>query len=299
MTAPRPSLLLAILTHHDMPRLERAVRSAQAQRPADVDVDIVVVVNSRDVRHTYLAVEACTAWNVRTLVTPSNGLPGRGKNACFDAFLRSGHDYLCQLDGDDWLYPTWALSVADHVRRAPALDVVALLPIDCVGDSAGHTWRLPDGASASVWTTSLVYPWQQRGPGAGKFWTEHPICPAMVRLVSRRAAQRLRFNERLAVNEDYLLLLQCLSAHIAGDLQSWVSMASDWMVVDRLTPGSVQDEHAQDVDLLRAFAREIVSPDRSSVAELPVMYPPLLLEAAEKESWIDDNHISGPGPGPG
>lgn len=296
MTANRPSVLLAILTHHDLPRLERAVQSARRQQSAPVDVDIVVVINTRDVRHAYLAVEACAAWNVHSVITESNGLPGRGKNSCFDVFLYSDHDYLCQLDGDDWLYPTWALSVADHIRRASALDVVALVPIDCVGDSAGYTWPLPDGASGSVWTTSLAYPWPERGPGVGGFWNEHPICPAMVRLVSRRAAQRLRFNENLAVNEDYLLLLQCLSAHIAGDLQTWISMASDWMVIDRLTPGSVQDEHLQDIELLRTLARQIVEPDRSSVAELPILYPPLLLDGAQKQRWIDDNHISG-GPG--
>lgn len=293
ITPHRTSVLLTILTHHDLLRLERAVRSVRHQRPAEVDWDLLVVVNTRDVQHAYLTAEACEAWDVRYVITPSNGLPGRGKNACFETFLLSNHDYLCQLDGDDWLYPTWGLSVADHLRRATALDVVALVPIDCVGDTAGYTWTLPDGASGSVWSTSAAYPWQERGPGETDLWTAHPICPAMVRLVSRRAAQRLRFHETLAVNEDYLLLLQCLAAHVAGELQVWISMTSDWMVIDRLTPGSVQDVHPQDVELLRRLAQEAVPRHRSSVAELPILYPPLLLSAEEKQRWIDEYHISG------
>ena len=294
---PQPRILLAILTHHDLPRLERAVRSARGQRPAPAEVDIVVVVNTRDARYAYLAAEACEAWNVRYVITGSNGLPGRGKNACFDVFLLSNHDYLCQLDGDDWLYPTWAASVAEHIRRAAALDVVALVPIDCVGDTAGHTWTLSDGAPASVWATSIVYPWKERGPGQTDLWTRHPICPAMVRLVSRQAAQRLRFDETLAVNEDYLLLLQCLACHVAGELQVWISMASDWMVIDRLTPSSVQDEHLQDVELLRRLADAKVPRHRSSVAELPIAYPPLLMAVQDKQDWIDEYHIRADGAG--
>ena len=297
MALRRPSVLLTILSHHDLPRLERAVRSAQQQRPAELDVDVMVIVNTLHVQHAYQAVEACEGWGVRYALTQSNGLPGRGKNACLDAFLYSDRDYLCQLDGDDWLYPTWALSVADHIRRAAALDLLALLPIDCVGDTAGYTWRLPDGASGSVWTTSTVYPWQGRGPGPADVWTQHPICPARPDLLSRKAAQRLRFNEQLAVNEDYLLLLECLAAHIAGDLQAWISMASDWRVVDRLTPSSVQAVYPQDVELLRELAAGVISRHRSSVAELPILYPPLLLTGEEKRHWIDEHHISGHGSG--
>ena len=287
------SVLLAILTHHDLPRLRRALRSAHRQCGSEITVRTSVVVNTRDAQYAVRAVDLCREWGVHCVVSDSNGRPGRGKNACLDVFLDSGCDYLCQLDGDDWLYPAWARSVAEHLRRAPTLDVAGLFPIDCVGSTAGYTWQLPDGAPASVWTSSAVYPWKAHGPGMSDLWTEHPICPAMIRLVSRNAAQRWRFNEDLAVNEDYLLLLQYLSDHIAGDLEVWISMASDWMVIDRLTPGSVQDVYVQDAGLLRLLALGVIDPVRSSVTELPILYPPLLLTVEEKRRWIGGCHIPG------
>ena len=297
-----PSVLLAILTHHDLPRLERALRTARAQRPADVTVETLVMVNTLDAAYASRAVDLSRAWGVRCVVSESNGRPGRGKNACLDALLASDCDYLCQLDGDDWLYPTWALSAAEHLRRAPALDVVELFPVDCVGSTAGYHWWLPDGAPASVWTSSAVYPWGSGGgPGMdGRLWTEHPTCPARTVMVSRKAAERRRFNEDLAVNEDYLLILEYLSDHIAGDLQVWLTMGSNWMVNDWRTPGSVTDVHAHDVDAFHALALGVVRPERSSIEELPILYPALLLTVEEKRRWIDELHIPArPEPDPG
>lgn len=291
MLRASPSVLLAILTHHDLPRLERAIQSALRQQRADLDVKVQVVVNTQDDVHATAAVTLCRQLDVPCIVTESNGFPGRGKNACIDAFLASGRDYLCQLDGDDWLYPTWARAVADHLRRAPALDAVGLLPVDCIGRANGYSWMLSDGQPASVWTTSTVYPWQTVGPGVDNLWTEYPICPAMVRLISRQVAARWRFYEDLAVNEDYLMLLAYLAAHIAGDIEFWISMSSDWMVIDLLTPNSVTDMHFHDHDHFRRLARQVIDPARSSAVELPILYPPMLQSGKDKRKWIDELHI--------
>ena len=287
-----PSVLLAILTHHDLPRLERAIRSALRQLRANIDVKTQVVVNSQDDVHATAAVALCRQLDVPCVVTDSNGRPGRGKNACIDAFLASDCDYLCQLDGDNWLYPTWAQAVADHLNRAPALDGVGLLPVDCVGRTDGYSWTLPDGLAASVWTTSTVYPWPTVGPGIDNLWTEYPINPAIIALISRQVAARWRFHEDLAVNEDYLMLLTYLAAHIHGDIEFWISMSSDWLVVDLLTPNSVTDVHFHDHDHFRRLARQVIDPARSSVVELPIIYPPMLQSGADKRQWIDELHIS-------
>ena len=63
------------------------------------------------------------------------------------------------------------------------------------------------------------------------------------------------------------------------------------MVNDWRTPGSVTDVHAQDADAFHALAREAVHPERSSIEELPILYPPLLLTVEEKRRWIDEHHI--------
>lgn len=286
------SVLLTILTHHDLPRLERGIRSALRQEPADVDVQLLVVVNALDDAHVAAAVALCRNMDVAYVVTESNGRPGRGKNACLDAFLNSRCHYLCQLDGDDWLYPAWARSVADHLRRAPALDAVGLYSADCIGRAAGYCWRLSDGVPASVWATSMVYPWVKVGPGADNLWTEYPICPVQLRLVSRKAAERGHYHEELAVNEDYLMLLGYLAAHIAGEIEFWTSMSSDWLIIDSLAPDSVTETHVHDHDHFRRLARRVIDPARSSVRELPIIYPPMLQTIEEKRRWIDEMHIS-------
>ena len=286
------TLTLAILSDRDLPRLERAVRSALAQRPSPLDVEPVVVLNTRDPEFGEAAVRWCEGQGVAWIATPSDGTAAGGKNACLRWFLGGEADYLTQLDGDDFLYPTWAQSVAETLRRAPGADVVALVPIDCIGTGKGHLFALPGGAWAGVWGTTLHPPFDGRsGPGEDEgLWSDDPVVPAMIRLLSRRAARHARFDLG-PLYEDYTMLLRYLSAHQAGELQVWISMAADWMVVDRLAPGSAQKANAFDHAMLRDVAARIVPRARSSVRELPVLYPPLGLTVAEKEDWIRAFHL--------
>ena len=285
-------ILLAILTHHDLPRLRRALASANLQRRArGVDVEVVVVVNSLDREYERLVVRTAADLGVRAVATDSNGRPGRGKNACLDLLLESGCDYLCQLDGDDWLYPTWAESVAEHLRRLPHVDALGIVPIDCLGSAEGLTFEVGQGVVAGVWGTSTAYPFDAAGPGRAPLWAEPGTTsnPDMIRLLSRPAAARWRFDEELPIGEDTLLSLALLSSHQRGELSYWLTMASDWMIVDRTTPGSVQRtySHQEALEPLRSKAAALVDPARSSAAELPILYPPLLLSADEKRSWIE------------
>lgn len=285
-------ILLAILTHHDLPRLRRALASASLQRRArGVDVEVVVVVNSLDREYERLTMRACADLSFRVVATESNGRPGRGKNACLDLFLEGGCDYLCQLDGDDWLYPTWAESVAEHLRRLPQVDALGIVPIDCLGSSKGFTFEVGPDVVAGVWGTSTAYPFDAAGPGRAPLW-EEPGTTAnadMIRLLSRAGAARWRFDEELPIGEDTLLSLALLSSHQRGELSYWLTMASDWMIVDRTTPGSVQRtySHKEALEPLRGKAAQLVDPARSSSAELPILYPPLLLSADDKRSWIE------------
>lgn len=296
-------ILLAVLTHHDLPRLRRAVASVMLQRRArSVEVDAVVVVNSLDQDYERLAVRTAAEFGVRAVGTDSNGRPGRGKNACLDLFLRSGCDYLCQLDGDDWLYPTWAESLAEHLRRLPQVDALGIVPIDCVGSAEGLTFEVAPGVAAGVWTTSSAHPFESAGPGVAPLWDEPGTTanPDMIRLLSRAAAVRWRFDEELAIGEDTLMSLALLSSHQRGELNYWLTMASDWMIVDRTTPGSVQRSysHAEALDPLRSKALQVIVPERSSAAELPILYPPLLLSAGEKRDWIERTWMTGALDGP-
>ena len=289
-------ILLTILTHHDLPRLERAIKSSKQQYRSQIQVETLVVVNTLKKDYEDKALDACARLEVDAIVTESDGKPGRGKNACLDAFLKSNAQYLCQLDGDDFLYPTWGISISEHLRRIPGLDVLGICPVDCIGSSEGYTWTLPDGVtSAGVWGTSKVAPFGSLvGPRRSALWdVALPSSPDMVRLLSRKGAKNNQYQTRLSVGEDHLMSLVLLAKYIQGDLNYWLTMASDMMVIDRTTPNSVQQQYPQgpEVELLRELALEVVQPDRSAHTELPVLYPELLMSPEEKKEFINEHFI--------
>lgn len=286
-------VLLAVLTHHDLPRLQRALRSARSQLPAPgLVVEPLVVVNSQSREFERNAVRLAGRFRMPVEVTKSIGTAAGGKNACLDLFLKSDCDYLCQVDGDDWLYPTCAQSIAEHLRRLPAVDAIGLVPIDCLGTRPeGYSWQLTPGVFGAVWGTSTAHPGGGCGPGTGALWQGEgtTACTEMLRLLSRGAAARWRFREELLVSEDTAMSLCLLKSHQRGELSFWRSMASDWMIVDRTTPGSVQTiyRHKEDIPRLRTAVDAVVERHRSSTAELPMLYPPLLLDTVDKRSWIE------------
>ena len=286
------SVTLAILVNRDMSRLERAVGSFHEQHPHGLHVDPLVVVNTHDPIFRQAAIGLCRRERLPWIATESDGMSGCGKNTCLRWFRGGDTDYLCQLDGDDFLYPTWGQAVEDALRRAPALDVLSLIPIDCIGSGEGAALTLPDGADAGVWGTSTSPAFDGGGPGEDpSLWSDSPVTPAMIRLVSQRAA-RAAWYDAGPVYSDYLVLLRYLAAHQRGDLQAWLSMSSDWMVVDRLAPGSCQKTYTPDHVLLHAIAEGIVPRERSWVRELPVMYPHMIQSVEEKHAWIERWHIA-------
>ena len=117
----------------------------------------------------------------------------------------------------------------------------------------------------------------------------------MVRLISRRGAEKWRFDETSPC-EDHLHLMQLLSSHIGGELQVWLTMASDLIVVDRATPASVHKVHPQtdaEVQRMRSEALQHVRMERSSIGELPCIYlERLLLSTEEKRACIEQNYLN-------
>ena len=290
-------ILLAILTTSGLPYLRRAIHSAQNQHPGGVNYETIVVVNTQDDGYALEAARLCGELGVQHVRTECDGTHPTGVQSVHDLFLagytRCG--YVTQLDGDDWLYPTWSLSVREHLRLAPDLDAVWLVPIDQIhGSDKGVSWVTPAGAVAGVWGTSLWGPWreteQPMGPGRDPMWDQPtPVVPAMPRLISRRAARLCPWTPAPPIYGDYLMLMRQLAAHIRGDLRCWVSMASDWMIVDRGNPDSVQRSHDfhETAARMKELALTEIDPERSWIGELPVMYPAMQLTVAEKRPWIN------------
>lgn len=84
------------------------------------------VINTLDSDFESEAVAYCQSQGAEVVVTESNGTASQGKNSVLDLFSESSYDYLCLIDGDDWLTPhgVWTYNYIANMDNAP--DVLAL-----------------------------------------------------------------------------------------------------------------------------------------------------------------------------
>ena len=183
------------------------------------------------------------------------------------------------------LYPTFGYAVEDALRRAPGLDSLSLIPIDCIHEGEQGE-DIGDGLRAWLWGVSRVWHGGEPGPGSDPSLDLHlPTCPAMTRLVSRRMAIRHSYDEQIQVGEDHDMLLRHLADHQRGDAQCWLSMSSDWMLIDRTTPTSAQHMVNQADHVGRLKQRVAERGVSTSVNELPTMYPEMMQRYGDKVSF--------------
>ncbi len=283
--------MTTLLTSNDIPKLSRLVKSVQGViRITPIEWEVVIVVNSIHERYY----EDVCALNLpfRVVNTESNGKPGRGKNACLDVFLESDCDYISQIDGDDFLYPSYLQSLWNHVNHYVYLDVLGVVPCDCICDwelQSGHYWWVNDKYHASVWGTSMCAPNETMGPQESHLFTEdRPVSVDFIILQSRKSAQ-IKMNEDIGNGEDHAYTYKLLSEHQKGNLCYFLSMSSDMYCIDRTTEGSAQKVHSYNDYLqpLRDESLRHVSQWRSSPYELPVIYKDLLMNHHQKKTWIN------------
>ena len=286
-------LMTTLLTSNDVPKLERLIRSVQGVvKITPVEWEVVIVVNST--REGYYEQVLELDQPFRVVNTESNGKPGKGKNACLDVFLESDADFVSQIDGDDFLYPSYLQSLYNHVKHFPCIDVLGVVPCDCLCSfplESGHYWWVDDKYHASVWGTSMCPPNSDTtGPAVSHLFTqERPVSVDFIMLQSRKSAQ-FKMNENIGNGEDHAYTYQLLAEHQRGNLCYFLTMSSDMYCIDRTTEGSAQKVHDYNeyLEPLREEARRHVSEWRSSPYELPVIYKDLLMNHHQKETWLNN-----------
>ena len=285
-------LLTTLLTSNDIPKLERLIRSVQGVvKIYPIEWEVVIVVNTIHEGYYEQVLEIDQPF--RIVNTESNGKPGMGKNACLEVFLQSDADYVSQIDGDDFLYPSYLQSLYNHIKHFPCIDVLGVIPCDCICDYAlqsGHRWWVNNEYHASVWGTSMCAPTDNMGPQVSHlFIDERPVSVDFIILQSRKSAQH-RFNTDIGNGEDHAYTYKLLGEHQKGNLCYFLSMSSDLYCIDRTTEGSAQKVHDYDEYLgpLREEALRHVSHHRSSPYELPVIYKDLLMNHLQKETWLNN-----------
>jgi len=282
-------ILLTLLTSNDLPRLKRLIGSVLGLNLVkEIELKTIIVLNTLNEEYAQEVFSASLPFPI--VRTESDGKPGKGKNSCLDLFLETDFDFISQIDGDDFLYPTYLESLYNHISHFPCIDVLGIIPIDYIskGEAAGHRFKIHNGSEVGVWGCSVVSPSKAAGPGLSHVWTEKlPPSSDFIILQSKKSAI-IKMHEDIPTGEDHLYTYQLLAEHQKGNLCYFQTMSSDFYVIDRNTESSIQDQYPQKeyVEQLRELSLKYVSKSRSSPRELPIMYKELLLTQYQKEDFI-------------
>ncbi len=299
--------LVTLLTTSDMQGLKRLVWVVNNEIiPAqNLQTDFVIVVNTTD--DEYYKQVLNERFSLEVVRTDSNGYPSKGKNSCQDLMLERGYDYLSQIDADDILYPTFLLSIEEHLKRLPTLDVLGIIPCDLITkneNDCGYCFKINDELWGSVWGISITTMAEQRGAGRHSvLWEASGGCQSEdFHILLSRKACKIRLDEDMLVAEDYLQSFKYLGEHQKGNLLYVQTNSSDMYLIDRTFEKSIQSS-CTSFDYTSELQKKV--PDyvpewRSSFGELPGVCTNLMMDQYDKESWIKrvvaETHPKTPGP---
>ena len=115
--------LVAILTSGKLEKLQRCIDSALLQVEHS---DVVVIINTLDKQYENLASLLAAENGIKSVITESNGKPGKGKNSLINYFLSTDFTHVIPVDGDDFLFPLAATKLSELIHTTKA-DVIGLI----------------------------------------------------------------------------------------------------------------------------------------------------------------------------
>ena len=117
------SVLICILTTEKIDKLERCINSViQQTNPKN----IAVIINTLDTSYATQAQALSNTYGINSVVTESNGKPGKGKNALIKYFLSTDFTHVIPVDGDDILLPN-AVEKLTLISKEQNADIVGLI----------------------------------------------------------------------------------------------------------------------------------------------------------------------------
>lgn len=107
-----------ILTSGDITGLQRHISPNFSNLSKE---DVVVVINTTDSIAEKECVFFCESNGLEYHVTESDGTPATGKNALLEIFEAADHEYMVQIDGDDYLTPhgVWLYKYLGTLKNPP------------------------------------------------------------------------------------------------------------------------------------------------------------------------------------
>lgn len=196
--------------------------------------DTTVIINTLDKEYEAKAQDWCIREKINCVVTESNGMPGKGKNAVLDHFLDYDYDYMALIDGDDFLQPAGVKFYTEITQRNDSPDGIVIVHSKSYrGDFIPNRdlfAPLPWTEDFKRWAGKQTYSFPEKRPYLKKQWlnreklqeqydihclqnlrwnyppdSAHHMDCARLFIWSRKLAKTIRFREDLIIGEDSLL----------------------------------------------------------------------------------------------
>lgn len=278
LAKPELHLLTAILTSGDFGRLARAIDSVECQTPSqifDIKNEIVVIVNTQDPNYANEVLTKLSPKGYTVVVTESDGTPGTGKNSVFDYFRerteKGDHfDYLFQIDGDDFLYPSAFWQLTEVLKKSDMADVISFQSMDWLSTNFTEKMSYAIIEQNKTW----LYSWCQAEPNlreASQFvyvtdegfgTTGRIFTPGTTMFLSRKflVEYPTYHTNEIKLFEDYLYYLKVFKLHLDGKIKMCHINNSFLYVYDKTNENSVSTHNCfygpKEINLLKGFVQE-------------------------------------------
>lgn len=297
-------ILVTILVSSDLPRAVRCIKSCEIQKDHNLNYETYVVINTLNKEFENHMVDYCNWSGKNYIITESDGTPSTGKNSVFEFFgKRTDFTHLIQIDGDDFLYPTFLRHIERHLKKYPNTDVLGILPCDSLYSNQEPGFHsLNNGKYAGLWGTnySSWYNWIPFDTDT-IFTDSNRGNLSRLMLFSRKIPNRFFYDKEQVIGEDYKIHFDLLFAHQNDEIIYWFSSASDTWVRDTTSVG-VQKQVSNHVvngeyiiqkneyyqQRLKDYIVEKNGVWRSGSGEIPIDFAPLYMGVEEKIKFLND-----------
>ena len=298
------NVLVAVLVSSDLPRAIRCIKSCQSQIDHNLDYEVLVVINTLNEEFKREMLDYCNWEGINIKLTKSDGTPSTGKNSVFEVFDdKKEFTHLVQIDGDDFLYPTFLRHIERHLKKYPLTDVLGILPCDSiyVNHEPGF-YNLDNGLYAGLWGTNYSsWSWWIPFDTDTIFTDDTRGNLSRLMLYSRKIPNKFSYDPEQLIGEDYKIHFDLLFAHQKDEISFWFTSASDTWVRDTTSVGIQKqesnltidgkpfiknNEHFQ--DMLKKYILEKNGEFRSGSGEIPIDFAPLYMNIEDKLKYLNE-----------
>ena len=213
-------IVIFILTSNNEKLLKISYNSVINQKNHNIDLDIIIVVNSLNKNYINNVLEEFeNVEDVEIIETESNGKPGMGHNSCIELFKNhKKYKYMLLLDGDDFLYPYALNQLEKCFKKEKNIQMLMLKSTDKLKYIEESEEDILDInlnnnfiISSKIYVEYKLYPWNKEHMNLSNFYNNNLCTPLRLFLLNREILNKIDiklFDENCMLYDDYLTFLK-------------------------------------------------------------------------------------------